>query len=91
MIRPGDSPEGIYNKFISKSGEGQSGVLLALNQSSDKGIIIAVNGSFDPKGAKYGFMYLVEEILPDQYPQQVKKVDHIPDDFLILDPREESK
>ena len=87
MIKQGDSPEqdNTYNKFISKSSEGQRGILLAKNDSGDEAIIIAVNSSFDPHGVKEGNMYLVKEVDPNQYPIQVKQVKHIPQEFTKIE------
>lgn len=46
MIKKGDSPEGIANKFIGKDGDGHRGVLVAVSENQTKGIIIAITSTF---------------------------------------------
>lgn len=46
MIKKGDSPEGVTNKFIDKDGGGHSGILVAVSENQTKGIIIAITSTF---------------------------------------------
>jgi len=84
-IEKGDSPQNnVLNKFIAKGGEGQRGILLAVNDKRNQAIILAVNSSFKSQGVEWGNMYLVHEDDPSLYPKQVKRVDKIPDNYTIL-------
>ena len=79
MIKIGESPEkdGKINKFIAKSGDGQRGLILALNDKEDKAIILALNNSC--KGdVLWGKLYLIKEISQDQYPEVVNLVNSVP-------------
>ena len=78
MIEKGDHPNTDpkenknLNKFIRKNGNGERGLLLAVNKNKDKGII-------------YDFYYnriiLVHEIDENNYPILVKTLLKIPKDF----------
>lgn len=85
-IKKGDSPEknGVLNKFIAKGGEGQRGLLLAVNKEGDTGVMLATNSSLDKRGVVWGLMYLVREDDPNSYPKQVRKIDRIPLGYEML-------
>lgn len=81
MIRKGDNPEkgNKYNKFIAKSGDGQRGVLLALNEDKTQAIIVAMNSSCTGD-VEWGKMYMVTETDSRNYPVVEKQVNSIPND-----------
>ena len=83
MIRQGDSPEGVYNKFIDTNGDGHRGVLLAVAENSTKAIIRAETSAFEGDGGivKAGNLYLVSETNPNEYPSVVEEVSGVPAGF----------
>lgn len=84
MIEVGQSPNGgNINKFISSiDHEGLRGKLLAVNEAKTEGVILSGNTSMDGQ-VKYGHIYHVKETNPEWYPEVVKEVNSIPNDFLI--------
>ncbi len=85
MIETGQNPQEIQdiNKFLTKKDhEGVRGKLLATNKQATKAIMLCYHTSFDGD-VKWGNMYLVNETNPEHYPEMVKKVTNIPEDFNI--------
>ena len=78
MIEKGDIPNTDpkenknLNKFIRTNGYGERGLLLAVNENRDKGIIYDFNNQR---------IILVHEIDEDNYPKFAKTLLKIPKDF----------
>ena len=83
MIEKGDIPNTDpkenknLNKFIRKNGWGERGLLLAVNENKDKGII------YDFYNKR---IILVHEFDEDNYPEFAKTLLKIPKDFECVEP-----
>jgi len=87
MIDFDSSPEGGSCKYIATKGEGMRGYLLSTNEDKTEGVILSLQNSCEGD-VKFGKLYLIIEMNPDQHPFQHKEVRSIPRNHAILNLRE---
>ena len=90
MISFDDSPEGNCCKYIATKGEGMRGFLLSINEDKTEGVVLSFQDSFEGD-VKFGKLYLIIEMNPEQYPMQHKEVRSIPRNHVILNLRAEQE
>lgn len=73
-----DPPESHgLNKFLGKGSEGHRGLLLSRSQDGQQGIVLALTQSLNQTedGVLVGRLYLVEEHNADEWPRMLNQVD----------------